>query len=39
MSEDNRARIKEFIDRILTAGEIDATGDYFHGDMIPGTQY
>ena len=34
MSEDNKARITEFIDRVLTAGEIDATGDYFHGDMV-----
>jgi steroid delta-isomerase-like uncharacterized protein len=34
MSEDNKARIREFIDRVLTAGEIDATGDYFHGDMV-----
>ncbi len=28
MSEDNKARIREFIDRVLTAGEINATGDY-----------
>jgi predicted ester cyclase len=34
MSEDNKARIEEFIDRVLTAGEIDATGDYFHQDMV-----
>jgi steroid delta-isomerase-like uncharacterized protein len=34
MSEDNKARIREFIDRVLTAGEIDATGDYFHGDVM-----
>lgn len=34
MSEDNKARIREFIDRVLTAGEIDATGDYFHGDVV-----
>jgi len=34
MSEDNKAHIKEFIDRVLTAGEIDATGDYFHDDMV-----
>jgi steroid delta-isomerase-like uncharacterized protein len=34
MSEANTARIREFIDRVLTAGEIDATGDYFHGDMV-----
>jgi steroid delta-isomerase-like uncharacterized protein len=34
MSEYNKARIREFIDRVLTAGEIDATGDYFHSDMV-----
>jgi predicted ester cyclase len=34
MSEDHKARIREFIDRVLTAGEIDATGDYFHDDMV-----
>jgi steroid delta-isomerase-like uncharacterized protein len=34
MSENNKARIREFIDRVLTAGEIDATGDYFHRDMV-----
>jgi len=34
MSEDNKAHIREFIDRVLTAGEIDATGDYFHDDMV-----
>jgi steroid delta-isomerase-like uncharacterized protein len=34
MSEDNKARIREFIDRVLTTGEIAATGDYFHGDMV-----
>jgi steroid delta-isomerase-like uncharacterized protein len=34
MSEYNKARIKDFIDRVLTAGEIDATGDYFHSDMV-----
>jgi steroid delta-isomerase-like uncharacterized protein len=34
MSEDNKARIREFIDRVLTAGEVDATGDYFHDDMV-----
>jgi len=34
MSEDNEARIREFIDRVLTAGEIDATGDSFHGDVV-----
>jgi steroid delta-isomerase-like uncharacterized protein len=34
MSEYNKARIREFIDRVLTAGEVDATGDYFHSDMV-----
>ena len=34
MSEDNKAYIREFIDRVLTAGEIDATGDYFYDDMV-----
>jgi steroid delta-isomerase-like uncharacterized protein len=34
MSEDNKAHIREFIDRVLTAGEIDATGDYFHSDVV-----
>ena len=34
MSEDHKARIRAFIDRVLTAGEIDATGDYFHGDVV-----
>ena len=34
MPEDNKARIREFIDRVLTAGEIDAAGDYFHSDMV-----
>src|SRR5881397_3203141 len=34
MSEDHKARIREFIDRVLTAGEINATGDYFHSDVV-----
>ena len=34
MSDDQKARIRAFIDRVLTAGEIDATGDYFHGDVV-----
>ncbi len=34
MSEDNKGRIREFIDRVLTAGEIDATGDYFHEHVV-----
>jgi steroid delta-isomerase-like uncharacterized protein len=34
MAENNKARIREFIDRVLNTGEIDATGDYFHTDML-----
>jgi steroid delta-isomerase-like uncharacterized protein len=34
MSEENKARIREFIERVLTVGEIDATGDYFHDDVV-----
>jgi len=34
MSEDYKARIREFLDRVLTAGEINATGDYFHNDVV-----
>jgi predicted ester cyclase len=34
MSEDNKARIREFIAKVLTAGASDATSDYFHGDVM-----
>jgi steroid delta-isomerase-like uncharacterized protein len=34
MSEDHKARIRAFIDRVLTGGAIDATGDYFHSDVV-----
>ncbi len=34
MSEEPKAQIRAFIDRVLTAGEIDATGDYFHHDVV-----
>ena len=34
MSEQNKARIAEFLDRVLTSGEISATGEYFHDDMV-----
>jgi len=34
MSEDKKARIREFIDTVLTAGEIDATDEYFHLDVV-----
>jgi steroid delta-isomerase-like uncharacterized protein len=32
--EQNKARIKEFLDRVLTAGDVSATDDYFHVDMV-----
>jgi hypothetical protein len=28
MSEDNKARIRALLDRVLTAGEVDASRDY-----------
>ena len=34
MSEHNKARIAEFLDRVLSAGEVSAAGEYFHGDMV-----
>lgn len=34
MSEQNKARIAEFLDRVLTSGEISAAGEYFHDDMV-----
>lgn len=34
MSEQNKSRIREFLDRVLSAGEISATGDYFHEDIV-----
>jgi predicted ester cyclase len=34
MSEDHKAWIRAFIDRVLTAGESDATGEYFHVDVV-----
>lgn len=34
MIEENKARIREFLHRVLTLGEIAATGDYFHADMV-----
>ncbi|MEO6853511.1 MAG: hypothetical protein ABI410_08425 [Rhodoferax sp.] len=34
MSEHNQARIAEFLDRVLFSGEITATGEYFHDDMV-----
>lgn len=29
MSDRNKARVSEFLDRVLTGGDIEATGDYF----------
>ena len=34
MSDRNKARVSEFLDRVLTGGDIDATGDYFEQDMV-----
>ena len=34
MSDRNKARVGEFIDRVLTGGDIEATGDYFERDMV-----
>ena len=34
MSDRNKARVSEFLDRVLTGGDIDATGDYFERDMV-----
>ncbi|QDU88821.1 SnoaL-like polyketide cyclase [Pirellulimonas nuda] len=34
MIEQNKARVREFIDRVLSSGEVSATGDFFHADMV-----
>lgn len=34
MLEQNKAIVREFLHRVLSLGDIDATGDYFHGDMV-----
>ena len=34
MSDRNKARVGEFFDRVLTGGEIEATGNYFERDMV-----
>ena len=34
MSDSNKARVREFLDRVLTGGDIDATGEYFERDMV-----
>lgn len=34
MSDQNKARVSEFLDRVLTGGDIGATGEYFERDMV-----
>ena len=34
VSEQNKVLIAEFLDRVLSSGEISATGEYFHTDMV-----
>lgn len=34
MSEQNKIRIAEFLDRVLSRGEVAAAGEYFHADMV-----
>nr|QIQ10822.1 hypothetical protein GLBDPPGF_00028 [uncultured bacterium] len=34
MSDTNKARVREFIARVLTGGDIEATGEYFEVDMV-----
>lgn len=34
MSEQNKTRITDFLSRVLSSGEISATGEYFHEDMV-----
>jgi predicted ester cyclase len=34
MSERNKARCREFLDRVLTGGDIEATGEYFAHDVV-----
>jgi predicted ester cyclase len=34
MSDRNKARVREFVDRVLVGGDIEATGDYFERDMV-----
>lgn len=34
MSEQHKAHIAAFLERVLTCGEIAATGEYFHDDMV-----
>lgn len=32
--EQNKATVKKFLHQVLSVGDIDATGDYFHIDMV-----
>lgn len=34
MLEQNKAIVREFLHRVLSLGDIAATGDYFHSDMV-----
>lgn len=34
MSQHNKARVAAFLDRVLSAGEISTTGEYFHEGMV-----
>ena len=34
MSDLRKARVSEFVDRVLTGGDIEATGEYFERDMV-----
>ena len=34
MSDRNKARVGDFLDRVFTGGDIEATGDYFERDMV-----
>ncbi len=34
MSDVRKARVREFVDRVLTGGDIEATGEYFARDMV-----
>jgi predicted ester cyclase len=34
MSDTNKSRIRNFIDRVLNAGDIEATGEYFDRDVL-----
>jgi len=34
LSEKNKSRIAEFLERVLSLGEISAAGEFFHADMV-----